>query len=530
MPDGGSKISVEDASSGSGNEDGPTQDPVADEVQGQDQRPDSNARFRSAVREFIATCDALLELAQALRPHVDELDVRPSTQVLEQFMGARLKPEDRVAFRQAMDEAITRAVHGAARAEGPSDTDDSDAEQEVGRTRMRLTAKRVEQLEAFGRALRRELRESSAVRPKKRQLLYRSLLTSLIASLEVLIGNTVAAFYFANPDAMGSDEKEFSLADLKAMGSVDDAVDEAIARRTDAFMYQSTADWGRWFARTTKTDFSDIAIDWAITNEVIERRHVIVHNGGRVSKQYLIRTGLEGQTSVGSELPIDDDYLANAVDHILVFGVLVATTTWAHVIPDAGRGPGDQVQELTEALMTAKRWQAVDKLTLVSLSRLAQTEVQRYTFQFNRWLATKEMHGLDSVRAELEAFDDSALLPVFRFVRLALLEKYDEATAMVESLVDSNSISLSSLRDWPALAGLREHPPFAADLRDRLARERRRLARRRIELVGQKTSGDGAQAQPRAGARTRQRSPRRLASEPSKGRRTTRRRNPSNDG
>lgn len=453
---------------------------------------DPNRRFKVAIRQFIATCDALLELAKALRPHVDELDVRPSTLLLEEVLGSRLKNEDRDAFRQAMGEAIASMLRGSL----PSDQsrDDHPSDSTSSPLRVRLTAKKLDQMEAYGRALHRELREAAVARPKKRQLLHRSLLTSLIASLEVLIGNTVAAFYFANPASLGGDEKEFSLADLQSLGSIDDAVEEAIARRTDAFMYQSTADWRKWFSRTTKTDFDDIAIDWQTTNEIIERRHVIVHNGGRASKQYLQRTGLVGSIPVGTELVVEDEYFSGAVDQVLVFGVLLAATTWAHVQSDAGRSPGGEVQDLTEQLMRSKRWVAVQKLTEVALQRLAAEEIQRHTFQFNCWLARKEIRGLDSIREDLHGFDDSALIPVFRFVRYALMERYEEATGMVEHLIESKAIPTSALRDWPVLAGLRQHPPFAADLDKRLAAERRRFVRRQAQLLTRRDPADGTQA------------------------------------
>lgn len=465
--------------------------PVMSAEEAPEQHPaDPDSRFRLAIREFIATCDALLELASALRPHVDELDVRPSTLLLEEVLGPTLKKEDRAAFREAMEEVIGKLIRGSIESERTGGAAEGDEDSRP--IRMRFTTKRLDQMEAYGRALHRELREAAAARPQKRQLLFRSLLTSLIASVEVMIGNTVSAFYLANPEALGSDEKEFSLTDLRGLGSIDDAVEEAIARRTDAFMYQSTGDWRRWFARTTKTDFETIAIDWPTTNEVIERRHVIVHNGGRASKQYLNRTGLTESVRVGTELVVDDEYLSRAVDEVLVFGVLLAATTWAHVRPDAGRDPGREVQDLTEVLMSAKRWAAVEKLTDVALARLAADDMQRHTFQFNCWLAQKELHGLQHVRSQLDTFDDSALVPVFRFVRLALLERYDEATAMVDTLIESGSIPLSALRDWPALESLRAHPPFATDLAKRLVRERRRFARRQAELLGRRTPSSSA--------------------------------------
>jgi hypothetical protein len=107
----------------------------------------------------------------------------------------------------------------------------------------------------------------------------------------------------------------------------------------------------------------------------------------------------------------------------------------------------------------------------------------------NNWLAKKRLHGVESIRDELEAFDVSALAPVFAFVRAALLNNQDEAIGYMNRLLDNHEIGYRSVRDWPVLTELREVPDVEKRIRQMEASERRRIARARRNSHGAGTPG-----------------------------------------
>jgi hypothetical protein len=74
------------------------------------------------------------------------------------------------------------------------------------------------------------------------RILLRAVITELVAALEQLLGRLHGAFYKAHPDALGS-EREFSLADLKSYPTLDDAIEDAVRNRIDAFLRLGFDDW-----------------------------------------------------------------------------------------------------------------------------------------------------------------------------------------------------------------------------------------------------------------------------------------------
>lgn len=460
-------------------------------VPGMSTLPEESLRFAVPMREFAGTCQALLELAQFVAPKAAELDQPAWLAPLEQIVAEPTwSNEDRVRFRRdasaAVDAAFSEALDKArdGRLAVPSEDDESGDSRTGGQRVPKKAA------ESFVHGLAREVRSKLlAVRPAKQSLLMRSLLTSLVGALEVLVGNTFAAFYYANPTALG-DETAFSLADLRRYKKLDDAVDEAIARRVDSLLRENIDHWRRWFERHVKVDLAELAVDWDALAEVIQRRHAIAHNAGRASRQYLSRVSENSpEVQLGDELPVSEEYFSEAVDQVLVIGILIAACTWKHSVRQAGKLPGAEVWHELSGLMDSDRWRTVEHLAAAGEQRLAVEGMQRVAFRYNYWLARKRQRGTAAIQQEVEAYDDTALSAQLRFVKLALLDRTDEAEAMLDDLLRTNELSPLALREWPVLKELRDDARVAMRIKKMDARLRRK---RRAQQV--KSSEEGQES------------------------------------
>jgi hypothetical protein len=95
-------------------------------------------------------------------------------------------------------------------------------------------------------------------------------------------------------------------------------------------MRESFADWEKWFAKKAGVALPDCCIDRDAAFEAIQRRHLFVHTGGHVSRQYLERLG-RNEPPTGTQLRVDDQYLEQALDELDVLGVALGTNlavTW----------------------------------------------------------------------------------------------------------------------------------------------------------------------------------------------------------
>jgi hypothetical protein len=145
--------------------------------------------------------------------------------------------------------------------------------------------------------------------PFRENLLRRSLLVTAFGAFEVLVGALVREFYLAHPGAIGDDAK-FTLRDLEGLETLDDARDYAISVKVDSLLQEDFAKWEKWFENYPKLTIANLCIDRFALDEMFQRRHIVVHNNGLVSRLSLQRlAGRPDLPTLGTPLPITSSYL-----------------------------------------------------------------------------------------------------------------------------------------------------------------------------------------------------------------------------
>jgi hypothetical protein len=292
-------------------------------------------------------------------------------------------------------------------------------------------------------------------------MLLKCLLTTVVSALEDLVAALISEYFTIRPEALRREEKEFSLADLAQFTSIDEAVKAAVEIRVDQLMRKNLDEWSDWFDRWLKLRFSDLAIDWQKLVEVVERRHTLVHTGGRATKRYVQRVGPK-DIKPGDRLPLTAEYLVRSIDAFAVFGTLLATVTWQRLLEDDDRAP-TRVAAAVYDFMRAGRWEAVEAIC-DRASNLQMKRDMQLVFQFNGWLAKKRLGRWIEVEREVRACDVSGLSPRYEFVWLVLVEDFDKALERLPKVVKlgraGGGISPGELYHWPVLEELRRHESF----------------------------------------------------------------------
>jgi hypothetical protein len=294
-------------------------------------------------------------------------------------------------------------------------------------------------------------------------MFFRSLLTTQISAVELLLGALHRAYLVARPESLAT-TKSLSLAELTSFESIQLAVESVIEGEVDDFRRESFTTWDKWFQERLNLKFVDFSSDVVRLQEGIERRNVVVHNDSRVSRQYLERLSRSRLPlpALGSILSVDDEYIRNVLDDTLTFCNLLAFATWRKIGVTV-HSPDQLGDELLAYLMSQDRWDA----TLGFCTRaLAQnqfdTDSYRTVLRVNSWLATKRTRGLAAVEAEVLDWDVSALDDSFAMAREALLDHQEHLAPRVERLLERDELPINAVHTWPLLQEFRATPAYAA--------------------------------------------------------------------
>jgi hypothetical protein len=329
--------------------------------------------------------------------------------------------------------------------------------------RNRIVSKAVrelaEQLEAVlppGHAYPCTAAALSAFRSRGRSSRLRaSLLISLIAEFEVLISNLFGEVFRADPSRAVSNDKtfgwEFILGHEDLSTLRDNILDEAVM----AMMYQS---YGGWLDKLEqfKVKIPAIARD-AATQEVFQRRHVIVHNGGRVSAAYLRKLKRDPKPELNQLLAVGPKYLGEAADSLFAVGVALLASVAERIIPKAeDRLDLDaRIAKRIYELLTYRRFAALVKTcNSMDVGSLAGEESPMLC-KVNYWLALKRLERFEECREDVLAWDTSEVAPRFKLARFALLDEIEEGLALIDEIRGTQHMAIEAWASWPLLEELR---------------------------------------------------------------------------
>jgi hypothetical protein len=286
-----------------------------------------------------------------------------------------------------------------------------------------------------------ELARVRAVAQPRLALLYRSLVTLAYGSLEVFVAQLIDAALEERPGMLERDSAVFSMSDLEGFASIGDAGRELIRRKVQSVMAGGSDGWTSWLSKPPlELRLPELALDWTLTQEAIQRRHIIVHNAGRVSGQYLTRTAdlAIDKVVLGEQLEVDRAYVERVLDLFLVLGaraMLIAATK--QLFDD--KTEMLYLADLTVETLNLRRWAAAEALADAGADMseiLSMREESKLQFKSMRWLARKKAEGIDTIREEVSAWDTGPLSPSWQLVRALLLDDWDAIETLLPKAAD----------------------------------------------------------------------------------------------
>jgi hypothetical protein len=292
-------------------------------------------------------------------------------------------------------------------------------------------------------------------------LMLESLLISAVAQFEVFISRMITASLRFDPSALEASEKKYQYGDIYRFDSIDSFTTAAADAYVDALMYDGMHSWMKFLSRATRSDTSWVS---DLLEEVVMRRNIHVHAGGRASTQYLGALGKKAAAvKVGDHLPVTADYLSDALDR-MARSVIVLTQAASAAVCSTAKGkaaiaegkvdPDQLVVDASFDLLAAGRYAAVAPLS-TQLDPFPVSASTRERIRANSFVAQKKWTGLDSVRADIEAWDVTASEDELVLAKHCLLEEVEEAKKLFKRLSDTDRITLTELATWPILEPLR---------------------------------------------------------------------------
>jgi hypothetical protein len=170
-----------------------------------------------------------------------------------------------------------------------------------------------------------------------------------------------------------------------------------IDRKVAAFFRGTPEDWRKDLIKWPKIDLAEQAGSWDVVVEAIQRRHVLVHNGGRADAKYIQVAGKSANKFEGQPLLCDPDYLESV---FLNFEALALSLSirWINALklasPTAAVYP-PTLNRVVDRFETAGQWSMALAVLEACAEQPLDDDDHKETVQINVWYCLQELGRQD---------------------------------------------------------------------------------------------------------------------------------------
>jgi hypothetical protein len=296
------------------------------------------------------------------------------------------------------------------------------------------------------------------------KLLRHGALTSLTSYFESLEVDLLQYFYLSFPNALPSEGKLLSLADLRSIGSIEEAEKILIDKEIDSLMHEGTATQIEYFTKRPKVDLKCLNPYLEMLLEIMLRRNLFVHNDGIVNKFYLDGVSKEyikqNNIKEGDTLECTGNYLSDAIDTICICGTILIQQAWRKWNEKNTKNAESVINSYTYDLLIEKRWNLVERLAEYASGLQFISEADARIIIINHAIALKEQNKLAEMESLLSKKDWSSQAIKFHVAIFALKEQYSFMIPYLRKSVAADEIGKDAIKEWPLFRWFRESEDF----------------------------------------------------------------------
>jgi hypothetical protein len=310
----------------------------------------------------------------------------------------------------------------------------------------------------------------------RKSVLGSALLPLIVSKLEEFLGALMRTAVALHPNMLGElpSIPDGIFRRYQAHLSSSDILRWQIDQKVISVINGSPGDWRTTIQKRIGIDIAEVGADWARLEEIIQRRHAIIHNNGRVDDSYMakvedrLKTGLQ----VGSVLICDTKYISPALIELETW-VLCLASYWAKRLFKTDARYHPYIISRVVDLESMGRWtHAMDILNALLREPLPDQSLLS-SAQINRWFCLQEIgQNYDSLEREIRNWepggDDEADVFLNDLARAALLRSYTDLARLIRHGLGSETLGFDKkyMREMPLMQrAMRESTAIASLLR-----------------------------------------------------------------
>lgn len=294
----------------------------------------------------------------------------------------------------------------------------------------------------------------------------RALLVAMVSAFDAYLGRLLRCLFLLKPELLNTSQRSLTFSEIVGHDSLEAARDSIIEAEISDFLRDSHVEHFEWLEKRLNMPLRKDLESWPTFVEITQRRNLLVHCDGAVSKQYLEVCGREKVSiegiEVGEFLPLDSQYFENAFECLYEIGVKLAHVSWRKLAPKDLEQADDAFNSVGVELLQGEKYRlAFEMFTFASKTLKRHSNAfYRRVFVINRAIASK-FGKIGSYEEILEEEDWSDCDVPFQLAVTVLNNKFDEAVTLMKQIGAQHTfLNRLAYDTWPLFREFRDTSQF----------------------------------------------------------------------
>jgi hypothetical protein len=306
-------------------------------------------------------------------------------------------------------------------------------------------------------------RQYGKAQPIQGNLLRRTTLVSLMSTLETLFSQLLREFYQKYPQALPCEAKSLSLADLRGLGSVEEAELYLIDNEIDSILRGSIQSQLACFEKPIKISLKPIEKYNDKLIELSQRRNLLVHNDGKINRHYLNKAPnnlIDDGMKEGDQIEVTSSYLMSSIYVVYLIGIILIQQCFRKWEKESTDELDNMLIDLLFDSLMEQNYTFTESLADYIYSIDIKNDKNLRMMAVNHCIALREQERLEEVEKVLSKYDWSAVSLEFELALSALRSQENKVYTILDKVIAIDKIDASALNKWPLFSNFRNTERF----------------------------------------------------------------------
>ena len=290
----------------------------------------------------------------------------------------------------------------------------------------------------------------------------------LISSYDAFISQLLKAVANKHNELLLTKDEQIKYSDLIKYPSIEAARDAIIEQNIESVLRTSHQEQFSWMEnRFSMQLHSDLPV-WPKFIELCERRNLLTHTGGIVSRRYIENCNAHkcdiGDIKVGDRLIVSTQYFGEAVKIIYEIGAKLCHVFWRKFAKEEREKADTELNMLGFNLIYQRAYDLAEIMLHfgVDVIKTYSSESVRRMMIINLANAWRLRGRTEDAKKLVEKEDWSGWEHQFRICVASIKGEVDTVVSLMREIGASGRPSLEEYRSWPVFRGICENEKFVA--------------------------------------------------------------------